>query len=84
MKSAYKGVIFWIGQKDVETQATMSKVIQMRKRFEEMQTKYAEKMEQLHGAYEKAMKRIQQLEAENESIKKDQAELQEKYTEKSR
>ncbi|MCO5587859.1 hypothetical protein L7F22_041811 [Adiantum nelumboides] len=84
MKSAFKGISFWIGQKDVEAQLTMKKAMQLRQRFEQMQTKFQEKLEQLHGAYQKAVKRIQASEQEIETLSKDRAELQEKYAEKSR
>ncbi|KAI5078889.1 hypothetical protein GOP47_0006560 [Adiantum capillus-veneris] len=84
MKSAFKGISFWIGQKDVEAQLTMKKAMQLRQRFEQMQTKFQEKLEQLHGAYQKAVKRIQASEQEKESLSKDKAELQDKYAEKSR
>ncbi|CAM6082780.1 unnamed protein product [Calypogeia fissa] len=84
MKSAFKGVVFWIGQKDVEAQVTVTKAMQLREKFEEMQTKYMEKLQQVHSAYQKAMKKLQALEEEKESILKDKNELQEKYSEKSR
>ncbi|KAH7314476.1 hypothetical protein KP509_21G004400 [Ceratopteris richardii] len=84
MKSAFKGISFWIGQKDVEAQLTMKKAMQLRQRFEQMQTKFQEKLEQLHGAYQKAVKRLQAVEQDRESLFKDKTELQEKYTEKSR
>eukprot|EP00850_Spirogloea_muscicola_P007089 SM000035S13069 [mRNA] locus=s35:266626:274780:- [translate_table: standard] len=84
MKSAFKGVVFWIGQKDVESQVTVTKAMQLKARFEEVQAKYLEKLEQVHAAYQKAMKRAQALEHEKESLVKDRTELQEKYSEKSR
>ena len=84
MKSAFKGVMFWLGQKEVESQLTISKAVQLKKKYEEMQTKYMEKLEQVHAAYQKAMKKCQLLEHEKENLVKDKNELQEKYTEKSR
>ncbi|XP_057859580.2 E3 ubiquitin-protein ligase CCNB1IP1 homolog isoform X1 [Cryptomeria japonica] len=85
MKSAYKGVAFWLGQKDVEMQATVSKVLQQyRGKCEEMQTKFTEKLEQVHTAYQKAVKKIHLMQQEVESLSKDKEELQEKYAEKSR
>lgn len=85
MKSAYKGVAFWMGQKDVEMQATVNKVLQQyRHKCEQMQAKFTEKLEQVHTAYQKAVKRIQMMQQEVESLTKDREELQEKYAEKSR
>ncbi|KAJ7547563.1 hypothetical protein O6H91_08G092200 [Diphasiastrum complanatum] len=84
MKSAFKGVIFWIEQKDVEAQLTVTKARQLHKKYEEMQSKYMQKIEQVHSGYQKAMKKIQALEQEKESLAKDNAELQEKFAEKSR
>eukprot|EP00850_Spirogloea_muscicola_P002084 SM000008S22173 [mRNA] locus=s8:194538:202369:+ [translate_table: standard] len=82
MKSAFKGVVFWIGQKDVESQVTVTKAVQLKARFEEVQAKYLEKLEQVHAAYQKAMKRAQALEHEKESLVKDRTELQEKQKRK--
>lgn len=84
MKSAYKGVMFWIGQKEVESQVTFSKAMHLKQKYDEMQNKYMEKLEQVHGAYQKAMKKIQMLEHEKENMMRDKAELQQKYTEKSK
>ncbi|KAJ7554553.1 hypothetical protein O6H91_06G144900 [Diphasiastrum complanatum] len=84
MKSAFKGVIFWIEQKDVEAQLTVDKARQLHRKYEEMQTKFSQKIEQLHAAYQKAVRKIQFLQEEKESLAKDNAELQEKFAEKSR
>lgn len=84
MKSAFKGVVFWIGQKDVENQVTVNKAMALKQKCEEMQSKYMEKLEQVHAAYQKAMKKVQALEHEKDQLTKDKNELQEKYTEKSR
>ncbi|KAH9330387.1 hypothetical protein KI387_002495, partial [Taxus chinensis] len=85
MKSAYRGVAFWMGQKDVEMQATVSKIMQQyRGKCEEMQGKFTEKLEQVHTAYQKAVKKIHLMQQEVESLTKDKEELQEKYAEKSR
>lgn len=84
MKSAFKGISFWIGQKDIEAQLSIKKAMQLRQRCEQMQTKFAEKLEQLHGAYQKAVKKIHSVEQELDNVSKDKAELQEKYAEKSR
>ena len=95
MKSAFKGVIFWIGQKDVEVQLSANKGMVLSKKCEEMQAGYAqklsevenaytEKLKQVHTGYQKAMKKIQAMDQERESLLKDKKELQEKYTQKSR
>lgn len=95
MKSAFKGVVFWIGQKDVEVKVTVNKAMQLRQKCEQIQTSYTEKMKQVeasylgklqevHGGYQKAMKKIQAMDHEQENLMKDKVELQEKYTEKSR
>ncbi|BBM99145.1 E3 ubiquitin-protein ligase CCNP1IP1 [Marchantia polymorpha subsp. ruderalis] len=84
MKSAFKGVVFWLGQKDVEAQVTVSKAMQLRQKFEEMQTKYMEKLQQVHAGYQKAMKKLQCVQEEKDSLLKDRKELQEKYAEKAR
>lgn len=84
MKSAFKGVVFWISQVEVEGQLTIQKAMHLKQKYEEMQAKYMEKLEQLHGAYQKAMHKVQVLEQEKENLVKDINELQEKYTEKSR
>ncbi|KAL2651882.1 hypothetical protein R1flu_020010 [Riccia fluitans] len=84
MKSAFKGVVFWIGQKDVEAQLTVNKAVELRQKFQEMQNKYIEKLQQVHAGYQKAVKKVQALQEENESLLKDRNELQEKYAEKSR
>ena len=79
MKSA---VAFWMGQKDVEMQAMVNKVLQQyRHKCQQMQTKFTKKLEQVHMVYQKAVKRIQMMQQEVESPKE---ELQEKYAEKSR
>lgn len=95
MKSAFKGVTFWIGQKDVEVQLSVNKALQFRQKCEEMQAAYSQKMSQVeeaytsklqqaHAGYQKAMKKIQAMENEKEAMQKDKKEIQEKYTEKSR
>ncbi|KAK8939807.1 hypothetical protein KSP40_PGU018554 [Platanthera guangdongensis] len=85
MKSAYRSVMFYIGQKELEMQYKMNKIIgQCRQKCESMQEKFTEKMEQVHTAYQKMAKRCQMMEQENEILTKDRQELQEKYAEKSR
>lgn len=85
MKSAYRGVMFYVGQKELEMQYKLSKIIgQCRQKCEAMQEKFTEKLEQVHTAYQKMAKRCQMMEQEIESLSKDKQELQEKYAEKSR
>ncbi|XP_031376940.1 E3 ubiquitin-protein ligase CCNB1IP1 homolog isoform X3 [Punica granatum] len=85
MKSAYRSVMFYIGQKELEMQFKMNRVVaQCRQKCEAMQEKFAEKLEQVHTAYQKMAKRCQMMEQEIESLSKDKQELQEKFAEKSR
>ncbi|KAF8391165.1 hypothetical protein HHK36_023466 [Tetracentron sinense] len=85
MKSAYKSVMFFIGQKEFEMQYKMNKVVaQCRQKCETMQEKFTEKLEQVYTAYQKMAKRCQMMEQETESLSKDNQELQEKFSEKSR
>ncbi|XP_065858939.1 E3 ubiquitin-protein ligase CCNB1IP1 homolog isoform X2 [Euphorbia lathyris] len=85
MKSAYRSVMFYIGQKELEMQYKMNRVVaQCRQKCEAMQEKFTEKMEQVHTAYQKMGKRCQMLEQEVGTLTKDKQELQEKFSEKSR
>lgn len=85
MKAAYKSVSFYIGQKDLEMQVKMNKVVgQCRQKCEAMQEKFTEKLEQIYTAYQKMTKRCQMMEQEIESVSKDKQELQEKFAEKCR
>ncbi|PSS05928.1 E3 ubiquitin-protein like [Actinidia chinensis var. chinensis] len=85
MKSAYRSVMFYIGQKELEMQFKMNRIVaQCRQKCEAMQEKFTEKMEQVHTAYQKMAKRCHLLEQEVESLSKDKQELQEKFSEKSR
>ncbi|KAL5997704.1 E3 ubiquitin-protein ligase CCNB1IP1 [Asimina triloba] len=85
MKSAYRSVMFFIGQKELQFQYKMNKIVgQCRQKCEAMQEKFTEKFEQVHTAYQKLSKRCQMLEQEHESLSKDKQELQEKFAEKSR
>ncbi|KAI3509737.1 hypothetical protein L1887_25259 [Cichorium endivia] len=85
MKSAYRSVMFYIGQKELEMQFKMNRVVaQCRQKCETMQEKFTEKMEQLHTAYQKMGKRCQMMEQEIQNLSKDKQELQEKFSEKSR
>lgn len=85
MKSAYRSVMFYMGQKELEMQWKMNRIVgQYRQKCEMMQEKYTEKMEQIHTAYQKMAKRCQMLEQELENLNKDKQELQEKFSEKSR
>ncbi|GMJ10063.1 homolog of human HEI10 (Enhancer of cell Invasion No.10) [Hibiscus trionum] len=85
MKSAYRSVMFYIGQKELEMQYKMNRIVaQCRQKCEAMQEKFSEKLEQVHTAYQKMAKRCQMMEQEIESLTKDKQELQEKFSEKSR
>ncbi|CAM8877122.1 unnamed protein product [Rhodiola kirilowii] len=85
MKSAYRSVMFFIGQKELEMQYKMNRVVaQCRQKCETMQEKFTEKLEQIHTAYQKMASRCQTMEREIESLSKDKQELQEKFSEKSR
>ncbi|KAF7836614.1 E3 ubiquitin-protein ligase CCNB1IP1-like protein isoform X1 [Senna tora] len=85
MKSSYRSVMFYIGQKELEMQYQMNRIVaQCRQKCEMMQEKFTEKLEQVHTAYQKMAKRCQMVEQENESLSKDKQELQEKFAEKSR
>ncbi|XP_057474413.1 E3 ubiquitin-protein ligase CCNB1IP1 homolog isoform X1 [Actinidia eriantha] len=85
MKSAYRSVMFYIGQKELEMQFKMNRIVaQCRQKCEAMQEKFTEKLEQVHTAYQKMAKRCQMLEKEMESLSKDKQELLQKFSEKSR
>jgi E3 ubiquitin-protein ligase CCNP1IP1 len=85
MKSAYRSVMFYIGQRELEMQYKMNRVVaQCRQKCESMQEKFTEKLEQLHTAYQKVAKRCQMMEQEIDSLSKDKQELEEKFSEKSR
>ncbi|CAF2097340.1 unnamed protein product [Brassica napus] len=85
MKSAYRSVMFYISQRDLEMQYKMNRVVaQCRQKCEGMQANFNEKMEQVHTAYQKMGKRCQMMEQEVENLTKDKQELQEKFSEKSR
>ncbi|XP_017246366.1 E3 ubiquitin-protein ligase CCNB1IP1 homolog isoform X3 [Daucus carota subsp. sativus] len=85
MKSAYRSVMFYIGQKELEMQFKMNRIVaQCRQKCEAMQEKFTEKLEQVHTAYQKMAKKCQMMEQEMESLSKDKQELQEKFAEKSR
>ncbi|OMO92573.1 putative DNA binding protein [Corchorus olitorius] len=79
MKSAYRSVMFYVGQKDLEWQYKMNRVVaQCRQKCEAMQEKFTEKLEQVHTAYQKMAKRqkrkldemYDQLRSEYESMKR--------------
>ncbi|KAL5538389.1 hypothetical protein UlMin_042260 [Ulmus minor] len=85
MKSAYRSIMFFVGQKELEWQYKMNRIVsQCRQKCEVMQEKFTEKLEQVHTAYQKMAKRCQMMEQEIESLSKDKQELQEKFAEKSR
>jgi hypothetical protein len=85
MKSAYRSVMFYIGQKELEMQYKMNRIVgHCRQKCELMQAKFTEKLEEVHTAYQKMAKRCKLLEQENENLNRDKHELQEKFAEKSR
>ncbi|XP_021773895.1 E3 ubiquitin-protein ligase CCNB1IP1 homolog isoform X4 [Chenopodium quinoa] len=85
MKSAYRSVMFYIGQKELEMQCKMNRLMtQCRQKCEALQEKFSEKLEQMHTAYQKMGKRCQMMEQEIENLSKYKQELQEKFAEKSR
>ncbi|KAJ4835791.1 E3 ubiquitin-protein ligase CCNB1IP1 [Turnera subulata] len=85
MKSAYCSVMFYIGQKELEMQYKMKRIIaQCQQKCEAMQEKFTEKLEEVHNAYQKVAKRCQMMEQEIETLSKDKQELQEKLSEKAR
>nr|XP_019704562.1 E3 ubiquitin-protein ligase CCNB1IP1 homolog isoform X1 [Elaeis guineensis] len=85
MKSAYRGMMFCIEQKELEMQHKLNKIVgQCRQKCEAMQEKFMEKLEHVHAAYQKMAKRCHMMEQEIENLSKDKQELQEKYAEKSR
>ncbi|KAK1616317.1 hypothetical protein QYE76_021834 [Lolium multiflorum] len=85
MKSAYRSVMFYIGQKELEMQYKMNRIVgQCRQKCELMQAKFSEKLEEVHTAYQKMAKRCQLMEQEVENLTRDKQELQEKFAEKSR
>lgn len=85
MKSAYRSVMFYIGQKELEMQFKMNRIVaQCRQKCEVMQEKFTEKLEQVHTAYQKMAKKCQMMQQEIERLNKDNQELEEKFAEKSR
>ncbi|XP_028783950.1 E3 ubiquitin-protein ligase CCNB1IP1 homolog isoform X1 [Neltuma alba] len=91
-KSCYRSVMFYMGQKELEMQYKMNRIVSqcrqkcemMQQKAEMMQEKFTEKLEQVHTAYQKMAKRCQMMEQEIETLSKDKQELQEKFSEKSR
>ncbi|KAK1257918.1 hypothetical protein QJS04_geneDACA017747 [Acorus gramineus] len=85
MTSAYRSVMFFIGQKELEMQYKMNKIIaQCRQKCEAMHEQCKEKLTEARNAYQKIAKKCQLMEQEIESLSKDKQELQEKFAEKSR
>uniref|UniRef100_A0A7N0VK23 Uncharacterized protein n=1 Tax=Kalanchoe fedtschenkoi TaxID=63787 RepID=A0A7N0VK23_KALFE len=85
MKSAYRSVMFYIGQKGLEMQFKMNKIVaQCRQKCETMQEKFTDQLEQVHTAYQKMANRCQIMHQEFENLSQDKQELQEKFSEKSR
>ncbi|XP_057539942.1 E3 ubiquitin-protein ligase CCNB1IP1 homolog isoform X1 [Amaranthus tricolor] len=85
MKSAYRSVMFYAGQKELEMQCKMNRLaMQCKQKCQAMQEKFSEKLEQVHTAYQKMARKCQMMEQEIENLSKDKQELQEKFAEKSR
>ncbi|CAH9096124.1 unnamed protein product [Cuscuta europaea] len=85
MESAYRSVAFYIGQKELEMDFKMNKIVtQCRQKCEVMEQQFSEKLEQMQMAYQKMSKRCQMMEQEVENLSRDKKELQEKFAEKSR
>ncbi|KAL1537677.1 E3 ubiquitin-protein ligase CCNB1IP1 [Salvia divinorum] len=85
LKCVYRSLMFYNGQKELEMQAKINKIMaQCRQKCEEMKEALTQKMEETIGAYQKMRKRCQILEQENENLNKDKVELQEKFSEKCR
>uniref|UniRef100_A0A0D9VE30 RING-type domain-containing protein n=1 Tax=Leersia perrieri TaxID=77586 RepID=A0A0D9VE30_9ORYZ len=85
MKSAYRSVMFYIGQKELEMNCKLNRILgQCRQKCELMQAKFTEKLEEVHTAYQKMAKKCQLMEQEIENLTRDKQELQEKFAEKSR
>ncbi|GLT74391.1 hypothetical protein SLA2020_461940 [Shorea laevis] len=85
MKSAYRSVMFYVGQRELEMQYKMNRIVaQCRQKCETIQEKFSEKLEQVHTAYQKMAKKCQMMEQKIENLSKDKQELQEKFAEKSR
>ncbi|KAK6934126.1 hypothetical protein RJ641_034281 [Dillenia turbinata] len=57
MKSAYRSVMFYTGQKEPEMQFKINRiVVQCKQKCDVMQDKFTEKLEQVHTAYQKMVK----------------------------
>ncbi|KAE8703332.1 E3 ubiquitin-protein ligase CCNB1IP1-like protein [Hibiscus syriacus] len=75
--------MFYIGQKELETQYKMNRIVaQYRQKYEAMHEKFSEKLDQVHTAYQKMAKKCQMMEQEIECLTKDKQELQEKQKRK--
>ncbi|KAJ9542125.1 hypothetical protein OSB04_028631 [Centaurea solstitialis] len=85
MKSLYRSVMFFLGQRDLELWSeTNRRVAQFREKWEAMKEKLTQEMEQLNTAYQKMLETCQVMEEEIQTLSKDKQELQEKFSEKSK
>ncbi|XP_051134834.1 E3 ubiquitin-protein ligase CCNB1IP1 homolog isoform X2 [Andrographis paniculata] len=85
MKSAYKSIMFYIGQRELEMQVKMNKIVaQFRQKCDAMQEKFSGKFEQVYAAYQETAKRCKMMEQDIENLTKDNKELHEKFAEKCR
>ncbi|KAG2304674.1 hypothetical protein Bca52824_033325 [Brassica carinata] len=85
MKSAYRSIMFYVSQRDLEMQCKLDRVVaQSRQKCEGVQAMLSEKVDKGIAAYQKMAKRCQMMEQEVENLTKDTQELKEKFSEKSR
>ncbi|XP_022878652.1 E3 ubiquitin-protein ligase CCNB1IP1 homolog isoform X2 [Olea europaea var. sylvestris] len=85
MKSSFRSVMFSTGQKDLEMQVKMNKIVaQCQQKCETMQEKFTEKLEQIHIEYQKLALRCQIFEQEIETLSEDKQQLLERERERRR
>ncbi|CAA2988769.1 Hypothetical predicted protein [Olea europaea subsp. europaea] len=76
MKSSFRSVMFSTGQKDLEMQVKMNKIVaQCQQKCETMQEKFTEKLEQIHIEYQKLALRCRIFEQEIETLSEDKQQL---------
>ncbi|KAG8502385.1 hypothetical protein CXB51_000450 [Gossypium anomalum] len=84
IQGAYRSVMFYIRQKELEIQYKMKRIALCWQKSEAMQEKFSEKLEQVHTAYQSLGKRCQMIQQEIENLSKEKQELQEKFSDNSR
>ncbi|KAL0696545.1 hypothetical protein Bca4012_063725 [Brassica carinata] len=85
LTSAYRSIMFYVSQRDLEMQCKLDRVVaQSRQKCEGVQAMLSEKVDKGIAAYQKMAKRCQMMEQEVENLTKDTQELKEKFSEKSR